>query len=297
MFILARKFTLEFFPNCAFLIVCMMTFYSRFNLSHSIKRLFLTFPRNFSLNNNSEYLLLYFECFCFDFFKVYFIVCLTIDSEFKVTPTKRRAFCKELKLNVINWYFENGKNINQTCNNFETDQKQMKNWFKDEEKIRSLKLSRKSCQYGKVKFPFIEKERFSKFLICARKINVPSTSGWNSKARELVKEKYPDEVSTFKLSYRWLEGFWRCRKISLRRKNSCSLKVTSNAIENSHSKSLQGVRRGTYTLKDLANMDQILLPFVMGDNTIFEKSGANEISIASDQSDLEKVHWPINHFW
>ena len=111
------------------------------------------------------------------FFKVYFIVCLTIDSEFKMTPTKQRAFCKELKLNVINWYFENGKNINQTGNNFETDQKQMRNWFKDEEKIRSLKLSRKSCQYGNVKFPFMEKELFSKFLICARKVNVSSTSG------------------------------------------------------------------------------------------------------------------------
>ena len=44
-------------------------------------------------------------------------------------------------------------------------------------------------------------------------------------------------------------------------------------------------------------MDQILLPFAMGDNIIYEKNGANEISIASDQSDLEKVQWPINHFW
>ena len=76
MFILARKFTLEFFPNCAFLIVCMMTFYSWFNLSHSIKRLFLTFPRNFSLNNNSEYLLLYFECFCFDVFLRFISLCV-----------------------------------------------------------------------------------------------------------------------------------------------------------------------------------------------------------------------------
>ena len=76
MFILARKFTLEFFPNCVFLIVCMMTFYSWFNMSHSIKRLFLTFPRNFSLNNNSEYLLLYFECFCLDVFLRFISLCV-----------------------------------------------------------------------------------------------------------------------------------------------------------------------------------------------------------------------------
>ena len=40
----------------------------------------------------------------------------------------------------------------------------MKNWLKDEEKIRSLKLSKKACQYGKAKFPVIEKELFTKFF-------------------------------------------------------------------------------------------------------------------------------------
>ena len=45
--------------------------------------------------------------------------------EFKMPPTKRRSFCKEFKLKVTNWYFENGKNINQTTSNFQIDWKQV----------------------------------------------------------------------------------------------------------------------------------------------------------------------------
>ena len=91
---------------------------------------------------------------------------------FKMAPTKRRSFCKEFKLTVANWYFENGKNVNQTANNFQIDGKQVRNRLKDEEKIRSSKHSKKACRYGKVKFPVMEKE----FYTCERKIKVSGVS-------------------------------------------------------------------------------------------------------------------------
>ena len=78
--------------------------------------------------------------------------------KFKMAPTKRRSFCKEFKLKVTNWYFENEKNTNQTANNFQIERKQVRNWLKDEENIRSLKRSEKACRYGKAKFPVMEKE-------------------------------------------------------------------------------------------------------------------------------------------
>lgn len=78
---------------------------------------------------------------------VLFSVCVIIDREFKMGPTKWSAFCKELARNLpfaTNWYFENEKNIKQTTNNFQIDPKQVRNLLKDQKKIRFLKHSRKS---------------------------------------------------------------------------------------------------------------------------------------------------------
>ena len=71
--------------------------------------------------------------------------------EFKMAATKRRSFCKDFKLKVTNWYSENWKNISQTANKFQINQKQVRNRLKNEEKFRSLKRSKKACQYGKAK--------------------------------------------------------------------------------------------------------------------------------------------------
>ena len=90
-------------------------------------------------------------------------VCLHV-REFKMAPTKRRSLCKEFKVKITNWYFENAKSINQTANNFQIDRKQVRNWLKDEEKICSVKLSKKTCRYGKVKFPVMGKELYTMFL-------------------------------------------------------------------------------------------------------------------------------------
>ena len=75
-----------------------------------------------------------------------------------LVPTKGRSLCKEFKLRVTNWYFENEKNISQTARNFQIDRKQVRNWLKDEERICFLKCSEKTCRYGKAKFPVMEKE-------------------------------------------------------------------------------------------------------------------------------------------
>ena len=84
--------------------------------------------------------------------------------EFTMAPIKRKSFCKEFKLKVANWYFGNEKKINQTASNFKINQKQVRNWLKDEEKIRPLKRLKKTCRYGKAKFPVMETELCTKFL-------------------------------------------------------------------------------------------------------------------------------------
>ena len=45
---------------------------------------------------------------------VYLMLCVNFHvRDFKMAPTKRRTFCKQFKLKFTNWFFENGKNINQ----------------------------------------------------------------------------------------------------------------------------------------------------------------------------------------
>ena len=55
------------------------------------------------------------------------------------------------------------------------------------------------------------------------------------RARQLRKEKYPDEASTFKLSHKWFKGICRRHEISLRRKTHAVQKIQAalhNTIEN-----------------------------------------------------------------
>ena len=114
---------------------------------------------------------------------------------------------------------------------------------------------------------------------------------FSSKERELVKEKYPDEASYFKFSHRRFEGFCRRSRISLRKKTHAaqkSLAALRTAIEKFHTTSLQERKRGAFTLKGLSNIDQIPLLFVMDDNRTYEKTGAEEVWVASGQSGLEK---------
>ena len=61
-----------------------------------------------------------------------------------------------------------------------------------------------------------------------------------------------------------------------------------NAIEMFYGKLLHERRRGTFSLADIANMDQTPLPFVMYDGKTYNQIGSKEIWCASGSSGLEK---------
>ena len=66
---------------------------------------------------------------------------------------------------------------------------------------------KKACRYGKTKFRVMEKEIYTKFIDMRIEDRRVKRRWCNSKTRELVNEKYPDEASPFKLSHKWVEGF------------------------------------------------------------------------------------------
>ena len=86
-------------------------------------------------------------------------------------------------------------------------------------------------------------------------------------------------------------GFCRPHRILLRRKTHTAQKSPAepkNAIEMFHGKLLWERRRGTFSLADIANMDQTPLPFVMDDGKTYNQTGSKEIWCASGSSGLEK---------
>ena len=60
------------------------------------------------------------------------------------------------------------------------------------------------------------------------------------------------------------------------------------SISEFHAKTLRKRSRVTYTSRDLANMDQTMLQFVLDDNKTYDKKEAGQVWIASGQSGLEK---------
>ena len=148
----------------------------------------------------------------------------------------------------------------------------------------------KKISIWKSEFPLMKKELHSKFLDMWKEGKCFKRSWFNSKARELVKEKYSGKVSTLNLSHNQFKGFCRRHEISLWRKVHTAQKsplALRSAIEHFNAKFLRKRKRGSYT-HDLANMDQTPLPFVKDDITTYEKTGTNEVWIASGQSGLEK---------
>ena len=107
----------------------------------------------------------------------------------------------------------------------------------------------------------------------------PVNSWWfNLKARALVEENYP--AKHLPLNQRWFQGFCRRYKISLWRKTHAAQKSAAalrTAIEKFYAKSLQEHKRVTFTIKDLGNMDQTLVFFVIYENRTYENTGADDI--------------------
>ena len=166
--------------------------------------------------------------------------------------------------------------MNLTSNKFEVDRKQVRNWINHEDTIRQHKPKSFSKRHGKVMYPMLEKELYTKFME-VRTIGERVKRWWfNSKAKLIMQELYPDNVDEFNMSNKWLTGFCRRHDISLRRKTHAAQKTPGElrqSIEEFHTSLIRERKRRTYALKDLANMDQTPLPFVLDDNQTYEMKG------------------------
>ena len=136
----------------------------------------------------------------------------------------------------------------------------------------------------KARFPEAEKQLNDEFLKMRSEGKVVKRWWFSARLRELIPEE-------FKFPDRWFYGFCLRHRISLRRKTHIAQKSPAelkNAIEMFRRKLLRERRRGTFSLADIANMDQTPLPFVMDDGKTYNQTGSKEIWCASGLSRLEK---------
>ena len=208
-----------------------------------------------------------------------------------MAPVKRKSYTREKKLEVVAWFFENGRNVSKTASHFSIHRKQISCWVKEENLIREQKRNSKSRRKRGAKFPSMESKLHQEFLQLRKEGKSAKHWWFTSRARQFMQELHPDKADDFKYSDRWFQRFCKRYGISLRRKTHTSQKAPSDLrkpIENFHAKLLRERKRGTYKLADLANMDQTPLPFVLEDNKTYATKGSDEIWCATGSSGLDK---------
>ena len=166
---------------------------------------------------------------------------------------------------------ENGKNISPASIKFNVDRKCIREWLKQEESLVNQKRGGRSNGRGCTsRFPLMEQALYDDFKKARDEGKTIKRWWFNCRENQLIKELYPDE--NFKASDQWFSRFTNRFEILLRRKTPCAQKDTqslSYSIAKFHSKVLRTRRRGTYQIKDIANMDQTPLPFVMNDGKTY----------------------------
>ena len=106
---------------------------------------------------------------------------------------------------------------------------------------------------------------------------------FKSRAKQLMKELFP-AVDDFKCSDHWLRLFLSRVRISLRRKTQDALPQ----ILTFHKRLLQVRSSGVYQAKDIANMDQTPLPFILDDNKTYVTTSSKDVIAKSGSSGLDK---------
>lgn len=204
---------------------------------------------------------------------------------------QRRGYNREFKLTVIKSFYNHGRNVAQTAKKFKVDRKQVRSWVSSEEKIRKQPYKSKAPGRGTTaKFPLMEHRLYSEFTELRKEGRKVKRWWFNTRAEQLVNELYP-EVKDFKHSDQWFARFCTRKKISLRKTTHAAQHAPSDlnaAISRFHAKLLRVRRRGSFSLGDIANMDQTPLPFVLDDGKTYEGTGKKEVWTASAASGLDK---------
>ena len=214
---------------------------------------------------------------------------------------KRRSYTREKKIEVLEWYFNNGRNRYQACKKFAINSKILAEWLRDEAKIRaSNRGTRKMGARRKPFWPDMEAELVRQFRELRAK-GLKVRSWWfEAKRKELMTLMHPDVE--FKFSPGWFDAFKKRHKLSYRATTNTSqhpLSHLESAVRDFHravrATALGGPTSNTgigplgqYELRDIANMDQTPLQFILNGGKGYETQGAKTVWHRGGASGLDK---------
>ena len=216
------------------------------------------------------------------------------------TCDTQRSYSREEKLIVTQWYWNNGRNLHQTCKNFNLNSKTVVCWIKGERKIRASRKGRKRVEFDrKPQYPALEDTLYQEYRN-HRQRGVKIKGWWfKTRAKQLLQATAGTSVSSqFKFSDAWFDGFKRRYNISLRRptNKAQSVPVTKKQlIQNFHRKIRQEAavgpqigKLGQFNTCNLANVDQTPLPFTFTNGPTYEEKGAKTVWVQGGSSGLDK---------
>ena len=201
-----------------------------------------------------------------------------------------RAYAREFKLSVVNWFRENGSNFSQTSRGFNIDCKRIREWVKNKESIKKLRnhaRKNKSKQPGR--FALAETKLLEKIRNMRKSGKAVKALWMKASAKQLVKSEYP--LAEFKCSDHWLRRFLKRNRLSLRTKTHTAQRLpndVTNEVLNFHKRLIKVRRRGVYLLSDIANKGQIPLPFILDDGKIYNETNEKDVICKTGASGLDK---------
>ena len=142
---------------------------------------------------------------------------IAVKSSESRIPHKRQSYTREYKLNVVSWFYQNGKGVSVTARKFGIGRKLVRTWVKAESDIKRQKENSKAVGRGrKALFPSVERKLHEEFKAIHGEGKMVKRSWFRDRAKELLKEHEPKETN-FKASDRWFSAFCRRHGVSLHR--------------------------------------------------------------------------------
>ena len=96
-------------------------------------------------------------------------------AELRVSDRSRKSYAREVKLEVVNFYESNGRNLCQTSKHFSVHTKTVKRWILNKDKIRQSRKGSKRIKFARTpKFPVMEQKLYDDDTMECRQLAVLS---------------------------------------------------------------------------------------------------------------------------
>ena len=193
--------------------------------------------------------------------------------------SSRILYTARFKLTVVTYALEKGNR--EAARQFQVDEKNVRRWRSQQEKLKGLRRDQRAARYCSAKFPEIEKE-LNEWIDEKRKAGIGiSTTVISLKAKSMAKARNVAE-SEFKASVHWCHCFVDRHDLSIRRRTTISQKLPEN-FEDKLLKFQRFInakrKKHEYDLSLIGNADQTQLTFDMPANSTADAKGTKSVSI------------------